>query len=356
MSDDTMTDTPENLLDRLKRLTEAIGTPGEEGPIRALVRAMIADYVDEITVDTMGNLYATKAGTGDSDLHVMVTAHMDEIGLMVTEVNDGVLSVEAAGGFDQRVLPGKPVWVGKDKLPGVVLAAPIHLSDGLNVPDVNKIKVDVGANGGKVRPGDQITFAMDFALLGPTFRAKAIDNRVGCAVLVELLRGEALPFKLTAAFTVQEEVGLRGANVAAFRARPDVALVLEATAAHDLPMPDAEEENTSFNTRLHAGPAINVADRSTLYNRQLVAHFVTTAEAEGIPYQIRQPGGGGNDAGTIHRTEAGIPTATISLPARYIHSPAAIASVNDLDNMVRLVRAGLRSLSRAAFTYPTHNS
>ncbi len=342
-------DTPEpTIIDRLQQLSEVTGMAGNEGAVRKLVLEMIDGHADSVDVDTMGNVFARKNGSGEQPTHVMAAAHMDEVGVMIVAIDDGLCRFEAVGGLDPRVLIGKPMWVGVDKLAGVILAKPIHLlkrNARDSVPDISGLRIDVGPNGGKVSPGDWATFAMPFANLGPTLRGKALDDRVGVAILIELLRGDRFPFDFTAAFTVQEEIGLRGARVAAYRIDPDVAIVLEATPAHDLPMPDEEDENIHYNTRLNHGPALSTADRSTLHSRRLSAHFAGVAEAGQIPFQYRQPGGGGNDAGAIHKARGGIPSLGISVPARYIHSPAALISVSDLENTVKLVRAGLNALT-----------
>jgi endoglucanase len=279
---------------------------------------------------------------------------MDEIGFMIVGIDgDGLLKFEAVGGIDDRILPGKPVWIGENKVPGVIGMKPIHLvknSEREMVMRIDSLRIDIGATSREAasrsaRPGDRATFATPFTPLGPTARGKAFDNRAGCAILVEVLRGtrSGYPVGLICAFTVQEEVGLRGARVAGFAAKPDVAIVLDTTPANDLPAPDEEDENFKYNTRLGLGPAIYTQDGSTLHDRRLIKHLTAVAESKGIPYQFRQPGGGGTDAGAIQRSRAGVPTVSVSTPARYIHSPAALMSVDDFRNTARLVRAALEN-------------
>jgi endoglucanase len=174
---------------------------------------------------------------------------------------------------------------------------------------------------------------------------KALDDRAGCAALVELLRRDPYPFDLHAAFTVQEEVGLRGAQVAAYATHPDVALVLECTPAYDLP----NERDISPNVRLGYGPALYVMDAVTIQDPRFVRHIMRTASDQGIPFQVRQPGGGGTNAGAIQRMRGGVVTATIATPARYIHAPMGMLNLDDFNNVVRLAEATLRGLHRGLF-------
>ena len=338
----------------LRQLTEATGVSGAEKEVRLLIRDLIADHVDEWSVDTMGNLLATRRGTGESDLRVMVDAHMDEVGLLVVEIEgNGMLKFVTVGGFDDRALLGKVVQVGPQKVTGVIGARAIHLlksNEYSKVVKVDAMRIDIGAKNkdaaaGKVKVGDYAAFVTPYeessAPGGRTAIGKAFDNRAGCAALIELLRGERYPFDLVAAFTVQEEVGLRGAEVAAYRVRPDAALVLESTPAFDLP----NEKDVSPNVALGRGPSIYVMDARTIQDPRLVAHITRTADAHAIPYQIRQPGGGGTNTGAIQRAAAGIPVATIAVPGRYAHTPTLMISLDDYDNVVRLADAVLRGLT-----------
>jgi len=302
-------------------------------------------------VDTMGNILARKRGTGQQPLRVMVAAHMDEIGLMVTgHDKDGFLRVRAVGGVDARLLPGTVLQVGLERIPGVIGVKPIHLLNAGESTKVSKIEdlvVDVGASSrdeaNKLAPlGTYAAFTTPFRELGPTVSGKAFDDRAGCAVLVELLRGERFPFDLHAAFTVQEEVGLRGAGVAAYTIEPDCAFALEGTIADDIP----KERDVSPTTELGKGPAITVMDRSFIADRRLVQLLTGTAEELGIPHQFKQPGIGGTDAGAIHTARAGVPSVTVAVPCRYIHSPVAILSLDDFDNTVRLMRESLSRLTQ----------
>lgn len=334
----------------LKQLTEAAGVASNEKEVRLLLRDLIDPHVDEWRVDTMGNLIALKKGTGDSDLRVMVDAHMDEVGLMVTSIDgNGTLQFITVGGFDPRALLGKVVQVGAKKHIGVIGATPVHL---LGAGEYNKMastksmRIDIGAKdkgaaAGLVKVGDYVAFVTEYEELGPTAIGKAFDNRAGCAALVELLRGERYPFDFYAAFTVQEEVGLRGAKTAAFGIKPDVAIVLESTPAYDLP----NKEDESPNVALGKGPSLYVMDSQTIQDPRLVQHIVQTAVSHSIPYQIRRPGGGGTNTGNIQRAHGGVSAATIAVPGRYAHTPTLMINLEDYANVVKLADASLRALT-----------
>ncbi len=334
----------------LRQLTEAVGVSSVEKEVRLLIRDLIAESVDEWRVDTMGNLIALKRGTGQFDLRVLVDAHMDEVGLMITEIDSsGMLKFEGVGGFDDRALLGKVVQVGPKKLTGVIGARPIHLLKGTQYDAVVKrdaMRIDIGATNkesasGKVKIGDVAAFVTQYEELGPTAIGKAFDNRAGCAALIELLRADPYPFDLVAAFTVQEEVGLRGAEVAAYGEKPDAALVLECTPAYDLP----NKDDVSPNVSLGQGPSIYVMDRGTIQDPRLVSHITRTATEGDIPFQIRQPGGGGTNTAVIQRLHGGIPAATIAVPGRYAHTPAMMINLDDYANVVKLAEATLRTLT-----------
>ncbi len=338
--------------DLLRQLTEAVGVSGAEKEVRLLIRDLIADHVDEWSVDTMGNLLATKRGTGQYDMRVLVDAHMDEVGLLITDIDSsGMLKFTNAGGFDDRALLGKIVQVGSQKITGVIGARAIHLlkrGEYSKVVKMDAMRIDIGAKskdaaGGKVRVGDYAAFITAYEELDESRTAigKAFDDRAGCAALIELLRSAPYPFDLVASFSVQEEVGLRGARVAAYQARPDAALVLECTPAYDLP----NDKDVSPNVAMGKGASVYVMDARTIQDPRLVGHIMATADARAIPYQIRQPGGGGTNTGAIQRVGAGIPAATLAIPGRYAHTPTMMISLDDYDNLVRLADASLRSLT-----------
>jgi putative aminopeptidase FrvX len=341
----------------LKRLSEAHGVSGHEEEVRAIILEEIRSHVAECRVDAMGNLIARRKGTGASKLRVLAAAHMDEVGLMVTQVEDGgLLRFAKVGGIDDRVLPARAVLVGAKRVPGVIGIKPVHLTEKAErdkVIEWKQLAIDIGASSKAeaeklVQRGDCAVFATEFRELagaGSTWRTvqgKAFDDRAGCAVLAELLK-ERFPFDLVAAFTVQEEVGLRGARVAAYVESPEVAVVLECTGANEVPT----KQDISPSTRLGMGPAITIRDNSFIADPRLVEHFSATARSLGIPHQFKQPNIGGTDAGAIQRVRDGVASITIAVPARYIHSPAAIMDLTDFENTVTLAREALARLPGA---------
>jgi endoglucanase len=338
----------------LKQLTEAVGVSGDEKEVRKLILDLISDHVDMWRIDAMGNLIATKKGTGERDWAVMVDAHMDEVGLMITDVDSsGAFQFVGIGGFNDRALLGKVVQAGSKKITGVIGARPIHLLDNSQRDSVVKMKdmrIDIGASSKdiaskKLKSGDRAAFLTEYEELGEMAIGKSFDNRTGCAALIELLRRDPYPFDLVAAFTVQEEVGLRGARIVSYAVKPDVALILECTPAYDLP----NERDVSPNVILGNGPSIYVMDSATIQDPRLVSHITRTAAANDIPFQIRRPGGGGTNTGVIQRAGAGVPAATIATPTRYPHAPVSMINLNDFNNVVKLAEAALRGLSPDIF-------
>jgi len=342
-------------------LCNACAVSGDESEVRAIVLEQIQEYTRKnpeveagitITTDHLGNVLVRRQGQSLDRLRVMVAAHMDEVGFMLTQdEEDGIFRFETVGGLDERQLAGKPVLVGKDHVPGVIGAKPIHLTtsdERKRTISIDSLRIDLGpGNGGKAKIGDRATFATSYNKIGPSLRAKALDDRLGVASLIELVKHSPPNIDLLAAFTVQEEIGLRGATVAAYALDPQLAFVLDATPANDLPAWDPSEggDNHHYNTRLDGGPAIYLADRMVFSDPRLIRHVSATAERLNIPYQFRQPGGGTTDAGTIHKQRSGIPSISISVPARYTHTAASVSRLSDWQNTVALVVAALSNLS-----------
>lgn len=331
----------------LERLCNVIAISGDESEVRKIVLEEVKPFADEVRVDALGNVLATRAGRGRKRTRVMLDAHMDEVGFMiVSDDGEGLYRFETVGGIDVRHLVGKQVYVGKERTPAVIGARPIHLletEDYKKKVPLDALRIDVGPSG-KANVGDRAGFATRFRRVGPSIMAKSIDDRIGVATLVELLKHAPPNIDLCAAFSVQEEIGLRGAKVAAQYFHPDLAIAIDSTPANDLPLHD-NSENISYNTKLGLGPAIYIVDGSTLHDPQLVRFLCETAEAEKIPYQLRQPGGGGTDSGAIQRSLAGIPTVSVSVPHRYTHSPISIARVEDWKNTINLLDAALRRIT-----------
>ena len=340
----------------LESLCNASAVSGDEGEVRKIVLEQVKPVAQDIKVDALGNVLVTRRGSGENCLRVMMTAHMDEVGfILVDDEENGLFRFATVGSIDVRQLPGKPVLVGRNHLPGVIGAKPIHLTtreERRHMIDLEALRIDLGPEGSsKVKVGEWATFATRFSVVGPSLRAKALDDRQGVATLIELVKYAPGNIDLLAAFTVQEEVGLRGARVAAYAFDPQLAIVVDTTPAYDLPAWD-KTENTGYNTRLGAGPAIYLADSSTLSDPRLVRHLIATAESEGIPYQLRQPGGGGTDAGAIHKQRAGIPSVSVSMPGRYAHTAIGIARVDDWKNTLFLLHAALKRLPASILLDP----
>jgi endoglucanase len=324
---------------------------GDEDEVRRIVLEEIKGHADEVKVDALGNVLAIKNGTGRTGkkrLRVMLSAHMDEVGFMlVADDGEGLFRFEKVGGIDVRQLPGKAVLVGAEHVPGVIGARPIHLTskeERKQKITLEALRIDIGPGSTKVKPGDRATFATRFQRSGPALLAKALDDRLGVVTLIELIKHAPAEIDLLAAFTVQEEIGTRGAMVAAYAFNPDVGIAVDATPANDLPAWDGEE-NSSYNTKLGLGPAIYVADNSTISDPRLVRWLTETGDAMQIPYQLRQPGGGGTDAGAIHKARAGVPSISVSVPHRYTHSAISIARLDDWKNNLALLQAALTRLT-----------
>ena len=333
----------------LEKLCNVVAVSGDEGEVRKIVLEVIKPYADEVKVDALGNVLATKHGRGKNRVRVMLDAHMDEVGLfIVSEEGDGLYGFEAVGGIDARHLLGKQVLVGKDRTPGVIGGKPVHLMDydeAMRKVPIEAMRIDLGL-GGKAKIGDRAGFATKFKRVGPSIMSKAIDDRIGVATLIELLQHTPANIDLCAAFSVQEEIGLRGAKVAAQYFKPDMAIAIDSTPANDLPVHDGSE-NVSYNTRLGFGPAIYIADGSTLHDPRLVRFLSEVGDAGNIPYQFRQPGGGGTDSGAIQRALTGIPTVSVSVPHRYTHTPVSVSRVDDWKNTLALLHAALKKITPA---------
>jgi endoglucanase len=339
----------------LERLSNAFGPAGCEDEVRRTLARELCNKVDDLQTDALGNLIAFKKGTGAGPrLKVMVDAHTDEVGLMVTRIEkNGLLGFRAVGGIDDRLLLAKGVVIGEERLPGIILTPPVHLTkpeQRKQVMAIEQLVIDIGATSKDeaqelVKVGDYAAFDTRFRILNEdglrTVKGKAFDDRVGCAAAAALADGQ-YAVDLYLCFSAQEEVGLRGARVAAFRIDPDIAFALEGTVCDDTP----RKEDVSPTTRLGGGPAITVMDRSFIADRRLVQLIADIAEAEAIPYQFKQPGVGGTDAGAIHVSRTGVPTVTVSVPCRYLHAPAGLLSLNDFDNLVTLMKAVLHSLPK----------
>ena len=350
------------MMEYLQELSEALGVSGHEDSVRKIILRAIDGHVQDIRIDAVGTLTCFKKGEskskgkGAKNLRVMLDAHMDEVGFMVTGWDDGgLIRFLPVGGIDDRIIPGLRVKIGDNAVPGIVLWKPIHKGRDQNVVKVADLRIDIGASskdevGGLIKRGDRVAFSSRYMEIGETtIRGKSLDDRAGYSVLIDVLRGGPYPVDIVAAFTVQEEIGLRGAKVAARYLKPDVAIALECTTAHDLPDPTSDPDDpTEVNptTRLGAGPALTFMDRSMIADPRILRFLQQLADVYGIPYGLKTQLGGGTDAGQIHLANSGIPSAVISIPGRYIHAPHAYIHRDDYANAVKLTQAALENLNR----------
>ena len=325
----------------LERLCKCDGISGDEVEVRKLIIEEIKSYADRISIDNLGNLIVHKKGKNRAKSKLMLSAHMDEVGLMVTDItSDGYLKFDEVGGIDRRVLLGKSVTVGNNKINGVIGVKPIHLCKGEEtgrIPELSEMYIDIGADSKEdalknIKYGDSINYVSDFTVTSDSITSKALDDRFGCLVLIELIKSE-LEYDMDFAFVVQEEVGLRGAKVAAFTVDPEFALVIETTTAADIPEIDTNKQVCNLSD----GAVISVMDRRTIYDKDMVALAFDCAEKSDIKAQYKRAVAGGNDAGVIHSSKSGVRTLAVSLPCRYLHSPNCIVNKQDCENMIELV-------------------
>lgn len=332
--------------DFLKELSLASGPSGYEDDVRKIIVDYIKPYVDEIKIDKMGNVIAHKKGQGKK---VLVDAHMDEVGLIITGFNpDGTLRFSPLGGINSKVIPCKTVEIGDKKIKGVIGLKPIHLQSAqerkANIT-LDKCFIDIGSNSEEetrkiVELGDYAVFSTEFSTFGNGLvKGKALDDRIGCAVLAEALK-EKYSCDLYAAFNVQEEVGDRGALIAAYETKPDIGIALEGTICADMPNISENESATTIGN----GPAISIMDRTSIFNSELIESITKIAKELNIPYQYRRAVAGGNDAGAMILSGDGAQVATISVPCRYIHSSVSVASIEDFSNTQKLLINFLKSI------------
>lgn len=338
--------------DLLKKLSDAPGISGFEDDVRDLMITELKDYVDEVEVDPLGNLIAKKNGNPSSK-KIMLAAHMDEIGLMVRYIDkEGFIKFSKIGGINDQMLLNQTVYIQSSNgdIVGVIGSKPPHKmkeSERKQILKYENMFIDIGAKSREeaeelVSIGDPIIIRKKFEeLRNNLVTGKALDNRVGCAVLIEVLKKAETNATLYGVGTVQEEVGLKGAKTSAFSINPDMALALDVTISGDHPGIKEDEAPSAAGK----GPAIILTDAS---GRGLITHpqikklLISTAEEEEIPYQVEVSDGGTTDATAIHLTRAGIPTGVISPASRYIHTPVSVVCLDDVENAVKLILAVLK--------------
>lgn len=336
------------MLSMVKELCMLNGVSSAEDDVRAYLMEKAAPYADDIRIDVLGNLIVFKRGEKAAGNRLMLTAHMDEVGFIINDITeDGYLKFAPVGGIDPRVVIGKRVSVGR--VPGAVGLKAYHLvsdEEEKSVPKFEDMYIDIGAGSREdaqsvVSLGDLVAFESDAVEFGDgMLKAKAIDDRVGCAVMLKLIE-EDLPIDCNFVFSVQEEVGTRGAFGAAFSVTPEIALVLEGTTAADLPGTDAHRRVAV----LGQGPVLSFMDGGTVYDRGLYELLRDLADRNNIPWQTKNYISGGNDSSAIQRTKDGVRVAALSAPVRYLHAPSSVVCGRDIDHMHTLTRKFIETIA-----------
>lgn len=321
----------------IRAFVETFGVAGYEAPIREVIEEEIRDCVDEVRTDTMGNLIAVRNGGGPT---IMFSAHMDEIGLIVTHIDDdGFLRFSNVGGImpirllDERVIfeNGRIGCIGSERV------------DDVKQLKMDKLFIDIGCSSRDeakelVSVGDVASFHRPFVDLGDRLMSKAMDDRIGCAVLAQALKElEDTDNRIAAVFSVQEEVGLRGARTAAYQVKPDLGIALDVTGSGDTP------KARRLDVSLGEGAAVKVMDRSLIVHPAVKTLMVNLAEESGISYQMEVLEYGGTDAGAMQMNEAGVPAGCISIPTRYLHGPSEMVDYRDVRACVDLTLAVCRA-------------
>ncbi|MEG1631140.1 MAG: M20/M25/M40 family metallo-hydrolase [Hydrogenoanaerobacterium sp.] len=326
----------------IRRLSLLRGVSGDEGAVAQAITEEIKTCCD-YSIDNLGNIIAFKKGKKPAPKKLMLAAHMDEVGFIVTYITEkGFLRFATVGGIDGRVVAGKAVLVGKKAVYGVIGERATHMvesTDKDKVPETEALFIDIGAGSREeaekmVSVGDRAVYASDFAEFGEGFiKGRALDDRAGCAVLIELIKSELL-YDTYFAFTVQEETGTVGAKAAAFAVKPDISLVIEATTAADI----AGVPKDRQVCRLGAGAVIGFMDRATVYDSTLYNIALDTAKKCGIAAQSKEGVFGGNDSRSIQSSCAGVRCLAVSMPCRYLHSPSCVLKISDIEATFALAK------------------
>lgn len=334
------------MLDLLKKLCLIDGVSGNEDSVRDFIIKEISGFC-EYKTDSLGSVIAFKKGKKAPEKKLMIAGHMDEVGFIINGVTSGgFLNFAPVGGIDPRTVFGSSVKIGK--INGVIGGKAVHhlTSEERNVaPDFENMTIDIGAINREdalkhVSISDFVSFNSEFYSYGNNFiKSKAIDDRVGCALMIELIKSE-LEYDTYFAFNVQEEIGLRGSKTTAFAIDPDIAIVLEATTAADL----SGVEDDKRVCVLGEGPVVSFMDGRTIYDKDLYKLAFNTAKEKNIPCQTKTAIAGGNDAGSIHISGNGVRTIAISLPCRYIHTPSCVIKKSDLDSTAGLLNELLKKI------------
>ncbi|MBQ7007780.1 MAG: M42 family metallopeptidase [Ruminococcus sp.] len=334
--------------DYLKDLCLLNAVSGNEESVRNFIIDKIKEFC-EYSVDNLGNVIALRKGRKTPDKKLMVAAHTDEVGLIITSIrSDGTLTFDAVGGIDSAVIIGKKVKIGKAELNGVVGSKAVHKLSAKQrdeAPEISDLYIDFGATDKQeaeknVNVGDYAYFDSDYIEFGNRrIKAKAIDDRAGCAIMLSLIEEEP-EYDTWFVFNVQEEIGLRGSTVSAYTVQPDIAIVLEATTAADIDGASGAERVCEVGK----GPVVSFMDRSTMYDKELYKTAFSLADELGISCQTKSMIAGGNDSGAIHISGKGVRTIAVSLPCRYLHSPSCVISAQDYDDTYTLVKAMIKKV------------
>lgn len=338
-------------IELLNQICQTPGAPGYEKKIRELIIKEVTPYVDKVETDNMGNVYAIKKGKEAKK--VMIGAHMDEIGFIVTHIDDkGFIRFHTLGGFDPKTLTAQRVLIhGKEDVIGVMAAKPIHVmttEERNKVAKITDFFIDTGLSKEEVEAlikiGDPITRERSFIEMGNCVNSKSLDNRLAVFILIEALRelkDKEVPYDVYGVFTVQEEVGIRGANVSAMRINPDFGFGLDTTIAYDLPGAAAHEKITSLGD----GAAIKIMDASTICDYRMVDYMKKTADKHGIKWQPEILTAGGTDTAGIQRmTEGGSIAGAISIPTRHLHQVIEMANKDDIKGSIELLKVCITEL------------
>ena len=338
------------MLEILRDLCNLPGISGREDKVRDYIISKIDGYC-EYETDPLGNLIAFKKGAKTPKNKIMLDAHTDEVGMIVTGIDsDGFIKFTNVGGVETAVIIGRNVRIGKKNIPGVLGIKPIHLiekDEEQTLPKKDDLYIDIGAKSKEealslVSLGEEIHFESEFIEFGDGFiKSKAIDDRAGCAVMIDLIRSE-LEYDCWFSFSVQEEIGTRGAAVSAFTVNPDYAIVLETTTAADISGVKGEERVCVCGN----GGAISFMDRATVYDIDLYRKALDVARNNNIKAQTKTRVAGGNDAGAIHKSRGGVKVLTISVPTRYLHSPCCVCKYEDIESVRDLAKAMITELAQ----------
>lgn len=330
-----------NIIETLKELTDIPGISGQEYLVREYIISKIEGKC-EYFVDPLGNIIVFKKGENTPKNKIYFSAHMDEVGFIVTDItDDGNLRFATSGGIDSRVILGKHVEIGEKRIPGVIGGTPIHMlkKDELYTPPkVEDMLIDIGAKDKAdaeqhVNIGDFVVYYAPMIEMGDNaIVGKALDDRIGCALMIDLINSE-LPYDVHFGFTTQEEVGCMGGETAAYTVAPDIGIALEATTASDI----AGVEKSGYVTTQGEGPAISFKDRGTTYDMELYRLTLEAAKKAGIPAQAKLGVFGGNEARVIQTAKGGSRVVAISLPTRYIHSPSSVVDKRDIASTRQLI-------------------